>query len=647
LPERWLRLLGIYTDLPGSTSPTISIPKSPTSSTRRGFVPAGLLDQGATTLALPRCALHNLAATDAAGNRNGHEFLRRYFTFMGEAAIYDGLHRDVARCHLAEAMCYANEDTIETPLVLLVATYLRTVPSASDLSSDMRMQDILPQFENDSKNWNRFAGDFPYYSYLSVVATKRLDGDLRRNRGGLRNFLQPASELERARNKEAARIRKEVTQLRALQSSPYGASILQDHVTPLSELAVGTRFEKDGQRLKTMSSLFAEASSYWQEQDFVEKESKRGRLDSGLSGLIKDIAESPTKLSAEALQPLAKRLLDKANEVFEDFQRSAKPEVTLDNVLGDDYSILGDDGSLPVSLVLTSKSGSAPVEGVEIVISPEGGLVSLAPAYFPEVLRGGQSREIRILLKPTASQVSDGAFTLAATVRYRTRQGDIGETPKQTIPIRLGAPGDFVPIINPYQSYSGGTVVDNPDMFFGRALLLDRIQQQVSSGPVGQCFVLYGQKRSGKSSVLRQLERRINFPTLTVPITWTLWRDTECAVRDRIGDVCEKAYGQQWIDSLAAKHHGVATIIEDCRRRQQTEESRFGLASGMNLLDYSYPMDLWCIISNEWDHFRGILRRDKRYWSDRFAHLAKVRTPTAHSRDVVIPDHEVVLAKAY
>lgn len=457
------------------------------------------------------------AAPESAGT-SVHELLRRYFTFMGEAAIYDGLHRDVARCYLAEAICYANEDTVETPLAFLVATYLQTVPSASELSSEIRMQNILPQLETDPKSWERFGTDCPYYSYLSVVATKRLDGDIRRNKG-LRNFLLPAADLEKQRNKEAGRLRKEFTQLRALQNSLSGAGILQDNVAALSELADITRFELDRQRLKTISSLFGEASSYWQEQDFVEKESKKGRLASGLAGLCKEIEGSPTKLSVEALQPLAKRLLEQTNVVFEDFQRSAQPEITLKNVLGEDYSILSADGSLPVSLQLTSKPGSAPVEGIEIELSQESGLALLAPAHSPEMLRGGQSREVRVLLKPTESQVSDRAFTLAATVKYRSRQGEIGETRQQTIPIRLGTSADFTLIANPYQAYSGGTVVDDPGMFFGRTSLLTRIREQVTTGPVGQCFVMYGQKRSGKSSVLRQLERRINLPTLTVPVT--------------------------------------------------------------------------------------------------------------------------------
>jgi hypothetical protein len=56
-------------------------------------------------------------------------------------------------------------------------------------------------------------------------------------------------------------------------------------------------------------------------------------------------------------------------------------------------------------------------------------------------------------------------------------------------------------------------------MFFGRRELLERIHSEVTSGPLGQCFVLYGQKRSGKSSVLRQLAKRLHPPNLAIPVS--------------------------------------------------------------------------------------------------------------------------------
>lgn len=128
---------------------------------------------------------------------------------------------------------------------------------------------------------------------------------------------------------------------------------------------------------------------------------------------------------------------------------------------------------------------------------------------------------------------------------------------------------------------------------------------------------------------------------------WSLWREAECAVRDLISDKCAAAHGDDWVKTLKTRHPNVAEAVSSCEKRLAQERKVFGIAAVGGVLDYSYPMDLWSIISSEWDLFRGLLLHDKKYWSDRFTHLAKIRTPTAHNREAVIPDHEIVLAQAY
>lgn len=116
-------------------------------------------------------------------------------------------------------------------------------------------------------------------------------------------------------------------------------------------------------------------------------------------------------------------------------------------------------------------------------------------------------------------------------------------------------------------------------MFFGRKQLLDRIAEQVVGGPVGQCFVLYGQKRSGKSSVLRQLERRINLPCLTIPITLGEMdvKDAESSfVRlciDKLHDRLSIDLGTepgQWIEPSKVSDRPLDAFKEAIRRTQST-----------------------------------------------------------------------------
>jgi hypothetical protein len=128
---------------------------------------------------------------------------------------------------------------------------------------------------------------------------------------------------------------------------------------------------------------------------------------------------------------------------------------------------------------------------------------------------------------------------------------------------------------------------------------------------------------------------------------WDIWRQTENTLRDLIETVCEQVFGSQWISVLEKRHSSLAMAIAECTSRMQKEQRHFGLSASDRLLEYTYPMELWAIIAAEWQHFRTILGQDKRYWNERFNMLSKLRNPTAHNREHVIPGHELAIAQGY
>ena len=69
-----------------------------------------------------------------------------------------------------------------------------------------------------------------------------------------------------------------------------------------------------------------------------------------------------------------------------------------------------------------------------------------------------------------------------------------------------------------------------------------------------------------------------------------------------------------------------------------------------NLLDYTYPHDLFDIILSraEWNRvFKSIFGHDDQYWRVRGRFLAKVRNSLAHNRDESLYEHERQIAEAY
>jgi len=140
-------------------------------------------------------------------------------------------------------------------------------------------------------------------------------------------------------------------------------------------------------------------------------------------------------------------------------------------------------------------------------------------------------------------------------------------------------------------------------------------------------------------SYLKLIERQSNL--------WPIWRETEIALRNVITATMLEQYGEQWIDKLEKARPNLKPIFERSREAQQKEEKSFGSRASRNLVDFTYPQDLFAIIFAEWNNFKAIFEKDKSYWDQRAKLLAKIRTPLAHNRDETLYDYERQIAEGY
>lgn len=129
---------------------------------------------------------------------------------------------------------------------------------------------------------------------------------------------------------------------------------------------------------------------------------------------------------------------------------------------------------------------------------------------------------------------------------------------------------------------------------------------------------------------------------------WPLWRNTEIALRSLITTTMLEQYGEQWIEKLEKARPNLKPVFEICRKAQQKEKKSFGSRASRNLLDFTYPQDLFAIIFAEWNSFfKAIFGKDKPYWDQRAQLLAKIRNPLAHNRDKALYDYERQIAEGY
>lgn len=128
---------------------------------------------------------------------------------------------------------------------------------------------------------------------------------------------------------------------------------------------------------------------------------------------------------------------------------------------------------------------------------------------------------------------------------------------------------------------------------------------------------------------------------------WPVWRETELILRKHILKILFQKYGEQWMSKIEKSQSGLKPIFDRCREAQQKEQKSFGIRASGDLIDFTYPQDLFTIIFSEWDCFQASFGKDKAYWSQRSQLLSKIRTPLAHNRDRALADYERQIAEGY
>jgi hypothetical protein len=128
---------------------------------------------------------------------------------------------------------------------------------------------------------------------------------------------------------------------------------------------------------------------------------------------------------------------------------------------------------------------------------------------------------------------------------------------------------------------------------------------------------------------------------------WPIFSQTERALRSIITEKMHDFYGEHWIEKLEKKHPELKTTFEKCLEKKSKEENSFGDRASRNLIDFTYPDDLFTIIFKEWGFFQPIFGKNKSYWSQCAQMLSKTRNPLAHNRPDSLNDYQRQIAEGF
>ena len=321
-------------------------------------------------------------------------------------------------------------------------------------------------------------------------------------------FIQLWKNLE---NKNVEKVREISNDLRVLNDFELSQSWLENSIGIAQDLHEKLLFELDKNRIRALQKIFETALDLCGRTVFDDRDRLCKDLKLRCQDLLEEIEKIPTNLSIKYVYSIIEIIQEKVKIYFEELYKSSKPELELRLAEGNESPTPEKDGKTEVQVVVVNEEGRMSAEGLKLVPILDAALLKekVPDIELKEPLRGGKEAQ-KILIVPlqlTEHAIDEGAFSLVVRAEYRIPGSEKDETEVKNLAISLGSKNEFKPIYNPYALYANGQEVEDEHMFKGRSELIGNIKDAIQqSGSQSKCVLVYGQYRSGKSSVRLRLK---------------------------------------------------------------------------------------------------------------------------------------------
>ena len=461
-----------------------------------------------------------------------YRFLARCFASKGDDVVVNNENLDAAREWYAEALSVYDGDRSrrqrdEQDVVNALVRFLHSRLGRADIpmpphtpSIDKTMHKVITLADSQ-----RIFDDITYLVFRSRYAASRLLGrlydqqDLRAK--ALSYFKDegvdiPDSDLSRQKfislwdqlsDRLAGKTRELNINLRHFNNFQLKTAWLEDAVEQCESIVDRLRFGLDQDRVQHLREMLEKAVELCKQTQFEARERLGDQIKNSCRDLLSEIEKIPTRISVEMLYPVIENIQTKISEYLEELYVTSKPQLTL-RLPVESYAP-DTNGKIEVQIVIENEKGRSPAEALELVIKGDQAFFTVTESDIKrdESLRGGESSILKVPLRVTHKALDSQTFSFPIYARYRTRADEQEKTQVENFSIRLYPQDEFKTIKNPYATYAEGGIVGDPAMFFGRDELIQNIAQTIQESRLqSKCVMVFGQKRSGKSSVLYHLK---------------------------------------------------------------------------------------------------------------------------------------------
>lgn len=267
--------------------------------------------------------------------------------------------------------------------------------------------------------------------------------------------------------------------------------------------------------IRELNDIFNTILRYSEISEFDYKAETLKKAEDARKRLEEKIEEYPTFFSYEKLLPEIVQIQAKIYKESSWLYGNSEPQITVS--LSGDSSVEEEAKIVRVPIALTNKANVQNADNVQIGIVGDG----VENINDTQLSRGllvgdGRAKEEMVTFKITDKVLEEQVFSIEITVNYQYQKNmtEIEEvSDKFVLSVPLYSESKFEKIENKFEPHKNGSEVKDISMFYGRDKDIKNIIDQISDkgGRIlqGRCLALYGQTRTGKSSLLYHLEKRL------------------------------------------------------------------------------------------------------------------------------------------
>lgn len=228
-----------------------------------------------------------------------------------------------------------------------------------------------------------------------------------------------------------------------------------------------------------------------------------------IDAIIPNLIDHPTEIGYETILPALRLLKKDVRDKFEKLEERANPTIEVEIL---ESVELEESKSVELKVEIRNSGDSARSVHINRLTVLGDDLAEDNNINIDVTLPAGGDKVINVEL-PLSDNAADGKI---AEVEFEIDYDDIYIAIEQRIPrsSRICKTINFeikpfVEIENKFRQCSGGEELESGDeMFYGRNKLISDIQEAILQGTKNQ-IAIYGQKRSGKSSLLNQIKGKL------------------------------------------------------------------------------------------------------------------------------------------